>query len=309
MDFMTSLLVAAISAGTPLLLAALGGILSERSGVINLGTEGIMLMGAVLTCMTYIQTGSLVVALAAALLGTAMMGVLHAFLTVTLHANQTVSGLGITLFGTGLSAYLGKPSSGIPVPGKLPKLDLPWLDSVPLLGKMLAHQDVMVWASFVLVIAFHLLIYRTSWGLHLRAVGDSPGTADVMGIPVALFRYTYVIIGSMLMGLAGSYLLLAFSSSWVEGMTSGRGWIAIALIIFARWNPVRALFAAYLFGGLDALGFRIQLLGTPIPSYFLKMLPYVITILVLMYVGWKTRNRPSGQPEALGVPYLREQRH
>ncbi|WP_311764864.1 ABC transporter permease [Paenibacillus agricola] len=306
---MTSLLVAAISAGTPLLLAALGGILSERSGIINLGTEGIMLMGAVLTCMTYLQSGSLGLAIVVALLGTALLGALHALLTVTLHANQTVSGLGITLFGTGLSAYLGKPFSGNPVPGKLPKLDMTWLDSVPLLGKLFAHQDVFVWFSFVLVIVLHLLIFRTSWGLHLRAVGDSPGTADVMGIPVTLYRYAYVIAGSMLMGLAGGYLLLAFSSSWVEGMTAGRGWIAIALIIFARWNPVRALFAAYLFGGLDALGFRIQLTGTEIPSYFLKMIPYMITIIVLMYVGWKTRNKPSGQPEALGTPYLREQRH
>ncbi len=191
----------------------------------------------------------------------------------------------------------------------MPKLDLPWLEAVPFAGRLLAHQDWIVWFSLVLVVALHTLIYRTSWGLHLRAVGDSPGTADVMGIPVALFRYTYVVLGSMLMGLAGSYLILAYSPSWTEGMTAGRGWIAVALIIFARWNPVRALFAAYLFGGLDALGFRIQLLGTPIPSYFLKMMPYLITIGVLMYVGWKTRSKPSGGPEALGLPYLREQRH
>ncbi|MED4604538.1 ABC transporter permease [Paenibacillus validus] len=309
MEFTITLLIAAISAGTPLLLAALGGILSERAGIIHLGTEGIMLMGAVLSCMTYITTQSLGLALLSALLGTALLGGLHALLTVTLHANQTVSGLAITLFGTGLSAYLGKKFSGQPIPGSVPKLDLPWLEAVPFAGRLLAHQDWIVWFSLVLVVALHTLIYRTSWGLHLRAVGDSPGTADVMGIPVALFRYTYVVLGSMLMGLAGSYLILAYSPSWTEGMTAGRGWIAVALIIFARWNPVRALFAAYLFGGLDALGFRIQLLGTPIPSYFLKMMPYLITIGVLMYVGWKTRSKPSGGPEALGLPYLREQRH
>lgn len=308
MEFITNLLIAAIAAGTPLLFATLGGILSERSGVTHLGTEGIMLVGAVISCTTYIQTHNLLLTLLAALLAGGLLGALHGLISITLNANQVVSGLGITLFGTGLSAYLGKPVSGHPIPGAVPKVDLSWLEPVPVIGKIFAHLDILVWFSFLLVIALHLYIFKTSWGLHLRAIGDSPSTADVMGIRVQAGRYAHVVGGSMLMGLAGAYLLLAYSPSWIENMTAGRGWIAIALIIFARWNPVRALLCAYLFGGLDALGFRIQLIGSPIPSYFLKMLPYVITILVLMLVGWRNRHKLSGQPLALGTPYIREQR-
>jgi len=306
---LTSLLVAAIAAGTPLLLATLGGILSERSGIIQLGAEGLMLMGAVTTCITYMRTGSLILALLAAVLVTALLGLLHAFITVTLRANQTMTGLAMTLFGSGFSAYLGKSVSGLPLPGSSPKLELPWLAPVPVLGEIFAKLDVLTWVSMLLVLVFHLLINRTSWGLHLRAIGDNPATADVMGIRVQLSRYLYVIGGAMLIGLAGADLLLSYSPSWKEGMVSGRGWIAIALVIFARWNPLRALFCSYLFGMLDSLGFRIQLIGSQIPPYFLKMIPYVVTILVLMYLGWRNRNKPSGTPEALGTPYIREQRN
>jgi len=176
------------------------------------------------------------------------------------------------------------------------------------LGPVLAHLDVFTWASLLVVLFMTYYIYRTSWGLHLRAVGDNPATADVMGIRVQGFRYGCVIIGSMLMGLGGANLLMVFSPTWIEGMTSGRGWIAIALVIFARWNPLYALGAAYLFGFLDSIGFRMQLEGSPVPSYFLKMIPYLITIAVLILVGWRTKNKLSGSPQALGIPYIREQR-
>lgn len=307
MDVMT-LIVAAISSGTPLLFAVLGGILIERSGIIQLGAEGLMLMGAVLACLTYIRTGSLWLALLASLAVCALLGLVHAFLSVTLRTNQIVSGLAMTLFGSGLSAYLGKSVSGQPLPGAVPKLDMPWLEGVPVLGPIFAHLDLLTWFSFMLVILLHLYIHRTSWGLHLRAIGDNPEAADVMGIPVQAFRYGYVVIGTMLIGLAGADMLLVYTPTWTEGMTAGRGWIAIALIIFARWNPVRALFCAYFFGALDSIGFRIQLAGSEIPSYFLKMIPYIVTILVLMFLGWRNRNKPSGSPESLGTPYIREQR-
>lgn len=169
-------------------------------------------------------------------------------------------------------------------------------------------MDYLTWFSLLLVLALHLLIHRTSWGLHLRAVGDSPATADVMGIRVQLIRYSYVITGAALIGLAGADMVLAYAPTWNEGLTAGRGWIAVGLVIFARWNPLRALFCAYFFGALDSLGFRIQLLGSAVPPYFLKMIPYLVTILVLMYLGYRNRNKPSGTPEALGVPYIREQR-
>jgi len=308
MDLILQIVAAAMSSGTPLLFAVLGGILIERSGIIQLGAEGIMLMGAVTAALLHLRTGSLAAALPAVLAVSAALGLLHAFLTVTLRVNQIVSGLAMTLFGSGLSAFLGRAIAGQPMPGAVPKLDMPVLDGVPVIGVLVAHLDVLTWLSFALVIALHLYIYRTSWGLHLRALGDSPPTADVMGIPVTVFRYGCVIAGTMLIGLGGADLLLVFSPAWIEDMTAGRGWIAVALIIFARWNPLRALLCAYFFGALDALGFRIQLIGSSIPSYFLKMIPYAVTILVLMYLGWRNRGKPSGSPESLGVPYIREQR-
>lgn len=308
MEMIIQIVAAAMSSGTPLLFAVLGGILIERSGIIQLGAEGIMLMGAVTAALLYIRTGSLAAALLAALVVSAALGLLHGFLTVTLRVNQIVSGLAMTLFGSGLSAFLGRAIAGQPMPGAVPKLDMPLLDKVPVIGGLFAHLDVLTWFSFALVAALHLYIHRTSWGLHLRALGDNPPTADVMGIPVTAFRYGCVIIGTMMIGFGGADLLLVFSPAWIEDMTAGRGWIAVALIIFARWNPVRALLVAYFFGALDALGFRIQLIGSNIPSYFLKMIPYVVTILVLMYLGWRNRGKPSGSPESLGVPYIREQR-
>lgn len=308
MDFVLNLLVAAISAGTPLLFAALGGILCERSGVVHLGTEGIMLMGAVISCITYIQSGSFVLAVVAAILSGCMLGVIHSFLSITLKANQNVSGLGITLFGTGLSAYLGKPFAGTPIPGSVPKVHLTFLEGVPMIGRIFAHLDLLIWCSFLMVVLFQIYMNKTSWGIHLRSVGDSPATADAMGLRVNAIRYAHVVAGSGLMGLGGAYLLLAYSPSWIEGMTAGRGWIAIALIIFARWSPGRAIICAYLFGAMDAIGFRLQTIGSEIPSYFLKMIPYVLTIAVLMFFGWRSRNKLSDQPQALGVPYIREQR-
>ncbi|GGF99797.1 ABC transporter permease [Paenibacillus abyssi] len=308
MELTTQLLIAAIAAGTPLLFATLGGIMNERAGIIQLGAEGLMLMGAVTACLTYLQTGSLSLALLAVFGVSAALGLIHAFLCVTLRANQIVSGLAVTLFGTGFSAYLGKSVSGQPLGTTVPRLQLPWLEPIPVIGPIFANLNLFTWVSFVLVIAMHVFIHRTSWGLHLRALGDNPATADVMGIRVQLFRYGYVIVGAALIGLAGANMLLVYSPTWIEGMTAGRGWIAVALVIFARWNPIRALFCAYFFGVLDTLGFRIQLTGSDIPPYFLKMIPYVVTILVLMFLGWRNRNKPSGTPEALGQPYIREQR-
>jgi len=308
MELISQLLAVAIAAGTPLLFATLGGILTERSGIIQLGTEGLMLMGAVTAAMAFLATHNLLLSLVMVIVVTGVLGALHAFLTVTLRANQIVSGLAMTLFGGGLSAYLGKTITGMPLPGAVPKVDLAFLDGVPVVGPILGHLDVFTWGSLVLVVALHLYLNHTSWGLHLRAVGDNPATADVMGIRVQAFRYGCVIIGAMLMGLGGANLLMVFSPTWIEGMTAGRGWIAVALIIFARWNPVYALGAAYFFGLLDTLGFRFQLAGSSIPSYFLKMIPYIITIAVLILVGWRTKNKLSGSPQALGVPYIREQR-
>jgi len=308
MDVTVLLLTAAISSGTPLLFAVLGGILSEKAGVIHLGTEGIMLIGAVTSCIIFLQTESLIITFFGALLASAVLGLIHAFLCITLRANQIVSGLAITLFGTGMSAYLGKAVAGVALSISLPHVPLTWLEIIPVLGRIFSNLDLFIWMSICLAVLLYLYMYKTSWGLHLKAVGDSPSTSDVMGISVIGFRYIHVIVGSMLMGLSGFYLIMAYSPNWIEGMTAGRGWIAIALIIFARWNPLYALACAYFFGGLDALGFRIQLFDIGIPSYFLKMIPYLSTILVLMFIGWKNRHKPPIEPKALGIPYFREQR-
>ncbi|SFS62320.1 ABC transporter permease [Paenibacillus sp. BC26] len=308
METMIQLIQVAISSGTPLLIAALGGILIERSGIIQLGAEGLMLLGAVMAGLTYLHTENLTFTLLAVIAISAVIGLLHAVFTVSLRTNQIVTGLALTLFGSGLSAYLGKSISGIPIAHAVPAIRMNWLAQVPVAGDIFARLDLFTWLSFLLVIAMHLFIYRTSWGLHLRAMGDSPATADVMGIRVYAFRYGCVIAGSMLIGIAGADLLLVYTPTWTEGMTAGRGWIAVALIIFARWNPVRALLCAYFFGLLSTIGFRLQLIGVEIPSYFLKMIPYLVTILVLMALGWRNRNKPSGAPEALGMPYYREQR-
>ncbi|WP_078434016.1 ABC transporter permease [Metabacillus halosaccharovorans] len=308
MDVTVLLLTAAISSGTPLLFAVLGGILSEKAGVIHLGTEGIMLIGAVTSSIIFLQTESLIITFFGALLASAVLGLIHAFLCITLRANQIVSGLAITLFGTGMSAYLGKAVAGVALSISVPHVPLTWLEIIPVLGRIFSNLDLFIWMSIGLAVLLYLYMYKTSLGLHLKAVGDSPSTSDVMGISVIGFRYIHVIVGSMLMGLSGFYLIMAYSPNWIEGMTAGRGWIAIALIIFARWNPLYALACAYFFGGLDALGFRIQLFDIGIPSYFLKMIPYLSTILVLMFIGWKNRHKPPIEPKALGLPYFREQR-
>lgn len=308
MDFYILLIIAAISSGTPLLFAMLGGILNEKSGVINLGTEGIILVGAVISCIVFVNTENLFIALAASLAASALLGLIHAFLCITLRTNQIVSGLAITLFGTGLSAYIGTSVAGVALPVSVPKLRMEWLNAIPFIGRIFSNLDLFVWLSILLAILLYLYMYKTSWGLHLKSVGDSPSTSDVMGISVSGYRYVHVIGGAMLMGMAGFYLIMVYSPNWIEGMTAGRGWIAVALIIFARWNPLYAVACAYFFGGLDALGFRIQLRDIGVPSYFLKMLPYIATILVLMFIGWRNRHRPSIEPKSLGIPYFREQR-
>ncbi|MER1985024.1 MAG: ABC transporter permease [Solibacillus sp.] len=308
MEMIPLIIVAAISGGTTLLFAVLGGILNEKAGIINLGTEGIMLVGAVTAAIVYIQTENLLITLVVTLISSGLLGLVHAFLCITLRTNQIVSGLAITLFGTGFSAYIGKSVAGVAIPVSIPKVDLSFLQNIPFIGTIFSQLNIFIWGSILLSIILYIYMYKTSWGLHLKAVGDNPSTSDAMGVSVVKIRYFHVVAGAMLMGVAGFYLVLVYSPSWIEGMTSGRGWIAIALIIFARWNPIYALFGAYFFGGLDSLGFRMQLFDLGIPSYFLKMIPYVATILVLMFIGWKNRNKPSIEPQSLGAPYFREQR-
>jgi ABC-type uncharacterized transport system permease subunit len=308
MLFLTSVLAAAIGAGTAILFACLGEILAERAGVLNLGVEGMMLMGALGGfAVTYWTASPWLGVLAAMVVGGAL-SLIHALLTITLHANQVVSGLALTLFGTGLSAFLGQPLVGQPAPAAFIRVPIPGLVDLPVIGPILFRQDMLTYLSYLLIPILWILIFRTRPGLHLRAVGESPSTADAMGISVAGLRYLYVVLGGMLAGIGGAAISLASNPGWTENITAGRGWIAIALVIFATWNPARAALGAYLFGGVEALQFRLQGAGTQISPFFLNMLPYLFTIAVLVLATQETVRRRVGAPAALGMPYLREER-
>jgi len=307
-DFLIALMASSIISGTPLLYAALGEILAERAGNLNLGVEGMMLVGAVSGFLITIKTASPWLGILAATVAGGAMASIHAFLTVTLKANQVVSGLALTLFGTGLSGYLGRSVIGTPSPAAFEAVHLPLLGKLPVLGPVLFNHDPLVYISYFLVFILWFLIYKTRAGLNLRAVGENPAAADSLGINVFKIRYFYVIVGGMLAGIGGAYLSLAAIPTWMENITAGRGWIAVALVIFATWNPLYALAGSYIFGGIDALGFRLQAVNISVSTYFLSMLPYLFTILVLILIAWKNLKQRIGAPAALGLPYDREER-
>ncbi len=307
-EILIATLAATVVAGTPILFAALGEVLSERAGVLNLGVEGMMLTGAVAGFLAALKTGSPWVGVLVAALAGALLALVHAVLTITFRANQVVSGLAITIFGTGLASYVGKPVVGTPLPTAMKQMALPGLSKIPVLGPILFEQDPLVYLSFVIVPALWYWLYRTRPGLNLRATGENPAAADAMGLNVFAIRFLYVAIGGALAGIAGAHLSLAVAPSWVEGMTAGRGWVAVALVIFATWNPAKAILGAYLFGGVEALVFRMQALGTSISVFFLSMLPYLFTILVLLIATARARQGRLELPAALGAFYDRETR-
>jgi simple sugar transport system permease protein len=307
--------VSAIAYGTPLLLAGLGELLAERSGVLNLGVEGMMLIGAVcgFTVSQHLHgpaTVALIAGLIAAGAAGGLLALIHAFLAVTVRANQIVSGLAITIFAgaVGLSSYLGQVWR---VGGKhglhqFTKLDVSGLNHLPILGPILFGQDAMVYLSWLLTAAAAYYLYRTRAGLYLRAVGESPQTADAVGINVTAYRYAHTIAGGILAGLGGAYFTLAIAPIWTDGLTAGDGWIAIALVIFAFWRPDLLVAGAYLFGVLASLGFTLQARGVRLPSEFFSSLPYVMTVVALVAASTGWAKRRLGTPAALGVPYSRE---
>jgi general nucleoside transport system permease protein len=307
-ELLIAICLAAIASGTSILLPALGETLTERSGVQNLGVEGMMLMGALFGYIVDIETQNIGLAFAAAIVAAMSLALVHAFLSVTLRANQIVSGLAVTLFGSGLTAFLGKPFVGAQAPVVLSRFPIPGLSQLPVLGQILFTQDPVVYASFVLVPLVWYFIYRTRPGLNLRAIGESPATADAMGVGVASRRYLYTLIGGGLAGVGGAYLSLGYTPTWVEGMTAGRGWIAIGLVVFGTWDPLRVMAGAYLFGFVDGFQLRAQGLGSTIPSFFLNMLPYLFTVIGVSLSSGERLQRRLGIPRALGLPYWREER-
>jgi simple sugar transport system permease protein len=307
-DLLIAICLAAIASGTSILLPALGESLTERSGVQNLGVEGMMLMGALFGYIVDIVTGNIVLAFAAAMLAAMSLALVHAFLSVTLRANQIVSGLAVTLFGSGLTAFIGKPFVGAQAPVVLSRVPIPGLSQIPVVGQIVFNQDPVVYVSFFLVPIVWYFIYRTRPGLNLRAIGENPATADAMGVGVASRRYLYTLIGGALAGMGGAYLSLGYTPTWVEGMTAGRGWIAVGLVVFGTWDPLRVMAGAYLFGFVDGFQLRAQGLGSTVPSFFLNMLPYLFTVLVVSLSSGERLQRKLGIPRALGLPYWREER-
>jgi general nucleoside transport system permease protein len=284
MSAMTAFLVSMIAAATPLLFAATGELVTEKSGVLNLGVEGMMLIGAVTAFSVGVLTGN---AWLAALMGAAAgaaVSLIFAFLTLTLLANQAATGLALTLFGVGLSASIGQGFVGTPMES-MPKLHIAGLSDLPFVGPVLFGQDPLVYLSIILVGGVWWFLNRTRPGLVVRAVGESHDAAHAIGYNVVGIRYLAVAFGGAMAGLGGAYLPLAYTPMWIENMTAGRGWIALALVVFATWRPGRVLLGAYLFGGVTILQLHVQALGFDLPPQFMSMLPYLATILVLVLIS------------------------
>ncbi|MBN2549144.1 MAG: ABC transporter permease [Anaerolineales bacterium] len=312
------ILQAGVASGTVLLFATLGELFAERSGVLNLGVEGMMLIGAMFAFKTALATGNPWLGVLVAMLAAGIISQIHAFITVTLQADQVVSGLSLTFLGTGISLVLGEGLSKAGTISLLPRFSFPLLSQIPLIGPIFfTNHSVLVYIGYLLIPLAWYYINRTRPGMHLRAVGEYPAAADALGINVYRLRYFYVFVGGLLAGLAGATISLAISPGWFSELTTaGQGWIAVGLVIFAQWDPMRAAFGSYAFGALRRLILDIQgpmtLFGLNNPFYynpywgfFLQMLPYAFTIIVLVIGSREAMRKRLGAPAALGNPYIR----
>jgi simple sugar transport system permease protein len=301
----SELISAIIALSVPMAFAALGEVISERAGVINLGTEGVMLVGAISAFyISFFQHSNLLGVLLGAVAG-ALLGLMMAFISISLKQDQVLSGLGIYFLGLGLSGFLYEVSfsqigSTIRITG-LPQLPIPILSLIPVVGDSLFSQDIIEYLAFVTLIVVIFVVGRTTFGLNLRSVGENPSAADTLGVSVTRIRYAAVIAGATLAGIGGAYLVLSSHAFQAENITAGRGFIAVAMVYFGKWRPARAFFGTFLFGAAYLLGAFFQVVGSIIPYYFLLMVPYVLTLVVLVGIA-----RGARPPSALGVPYNRE---
>ncbi|GER80304.1 MAG: ABC transporter permease [Anaerolineales bacterium] len=315
------ILAAGVGTGTVLLFATLGEIFAERSGVMNLGVEGMMLVGAMSAYSVAVSTGNPWLGALVAMFAAGLLSQVHAYIVITLQADQVVSGLALTFLGSGISLVLGEGLSKAGAISLLPNFSIPLLSQIPLLGPIFfTSQSVMVYIGYIFAPLAWYYINHTRPGMHLRAVGEHPAAADALGINVYLTRYLYVFVGGMLAGLAGATISLAVAPGWFSEMTtSGQGWIAVGLVIFAQWDPFRAVVGSYAFGALRRLILDIQgpaiLFGGPNPfylnpywSFFLQMIPYAFTIIVLIIGSREAMRKRLGAPAALGTPYIRGER-
>ncbi|QGY41087.1 ABC transporter permease [Pseudodesulfovibrio cashew] len=297
-EFLIPLFAATVQSGTPILYATLGEMMTEKGGVLNLGVEGIMSVAALAAFFVSMSTGSPWLGFLAGGVAGTLMATLHGFVCITCLGNQVVSGLALTILGVGLTNFLGVPYVGQSAPGFTP-FDFPLLSSIPYLGDIFFKHDMLVYISFVVPFVFWFFFRRTSLGLHVTATGEMPAAAAAVGLKPVALRYFAVMAGGFLIGLGGAYLSLAYTHLWTNGLSGGRGWIAVALVIFAFWRPGRAVAGAYLFGGVMAFQLRLQAMGTHLPSSLLLMLPYALTVLVLILSA--ARGRRTDAPAALGT--------
>ena len=298
-----AILLTIITASTPLLLAAIGELVVERSGVLNLGIEGMMVMGAVCGFAAAYVTGSAWLGVLAATLAGIATSLLFGLLTQTLMTNQVATGLAITLLGLGLSGLIGSGFVGLPGV-KLGNISIPWLSQLPYVGRLVFGQDPLVYMSIALTVGVAYVLNRTRVGLIIRAVGQNHHSAHALGYRVVAVRYACIAFGGATSGLAGAYLCLVYTPQWIENMTAGRGWIALALVVFSTWMPARLAAGAYLFGGVWILGLYAQAMGMGIPSQLLSSLPYLVTILALVIISTNRRLSLINTPASLGQGFV-----
>jgi simple sugar transport system permease protein len=297
-EFLLSLLAATVQSGTPILYATLGEIITERSGVLNLGVEGMMMVGALAAFLVSLSTGNPVLGFVAGGVFGALAAAFHAGVCLGFQGNQVVSGLALTILGVSMAEYLGTPYIGQSAPGFF-AAPIPVLSAIPYIGPVFFRQDPLVYLSYLLPVALWGFFRFTRWGLSFKAVGENPDAAMAAGISVSGYRWLGVCMGGVLVGLGGAYLSLAYTHLWTNNLSAGRGWIAVALVIFAFWRPERAVAGAYLFGGVMAFQLRLQAMGTNLPSSLLLMLPYLLTVVVLVLSI--RQNKAGDAPAALGV--------
>ncbi len=304
----TSIGAAALVYAVSILYAAIGEIFSQRAGIMNLGIEGIMLMGAVTGFLTVYHTDNLLLAMAATIATGLILGAIFAFLTVTLQADQTVCGMAFLVFCSGFSGFIGKSVTGVASSVKFHVIQIPGLSKIPILGDVFFKQDLLAYAMYFIVPLSIYYIYKTRPGLTLRALGENPASLDMAGINVFALRYGYVMFGCAMTAVSGACISLSYTNFWNEGMTGGKGWIAFSLVAFSRWNPGFAVLGAFLFGGISIIGMNLQIVLPGIPSQFYGMLPYAAAIFVLVTTTGSFRKKHTEEPAALCQKYDREDR-
>lgn len=304
-DVVISVAQRTLVAGTPLLLGTVGEVICERSGNLNLGVEGVMAIGAVCAFVVTFYTQNPWLGLCSAVLAGMLISMVHAVASITLQANQVVSGLALTMLGLGISGLIGKPYVGKPLAVKMKTWAVPFLSDIPVVGPVIFDQSPFFYIAVVLAVAAWFMLGYTKLGIKIRSAGENPKATETQGVNISLIRYACVLMGGAFSGLAGAHLSISYSKSWIEGMTAGRGWIVIALTIFALWSPMRAIMGAFLFGGIFVLQYLLQPLG--ISPNLLSMLPYAATLAVLLAIGLKDSRKLSA-PAMLGEPYKRGER-